>query len=53
MVTIVYNGKTNEYYGLSTDVKPTGAGLNGSAFYEMDTASLYMYDEKNNMWIKQ
>lgn len=36
---------------LSTDVKPTGKPLmNGSKLIEMDTSTLYMYDEANKTW---
>lgn len=41
-----------ECYGLSTDVKPTDV-CNSSVFYEMDTGSLYMFDEQNKVWLKQ
>lgn len=35
---------------LSSDTKPTENILNGSKLMEMDTATLYMYDEENNTW---
>lgn len=36
---------------LSTDEKPTaGVLMNGSKLMEMDTSTLYMYDEKNKIW---
>lgn len=38
-----------QYYGLSTDTKPTTA-TNGSAFIEMDTAKLYFFDADNSEW---
>lgn len=34
---------------LSTDVKPT-TYANGSILMEMDTSTLYMFDEKNKTW---
>ena len=38
------------YYGLSTDDKPaTGVG-NGSCFIEMDTSTVYFYDEADSSW---
>ena len=42
----------NEYYGLSTDEKPTDAP-NASIFYEMDTKALYLFDAQNKAWLKQ
>lgn len=41
-----------ECTGLSTDRKPTNLP-NGSVFYEMDTATTYMYDEQNKRWLAQ
>lgn len=41
-----------DMYGLSTDEKPTDVA-NASTFYEMDTATLYMYDEQNKVWLPQ
>lgn len=60
-ITVEYNGKTNTYWGLSSDTKPITATLregerpilNGSIFYEMNTGFVYMYDEENTRWIKQ
>ena len=55
MVTItevkaIRNGKeVVEGSCLSTDAKPLTLG-NGSILMEMDTSTLYMYDEKNNTW---
>ena len=34
---------------LSTDTKPTTYG-NGSILMEMDTSTIYFFDEKNNTW---
>lgn len=34
---------------LSTDSKPTNVA-NGSILMEMDTATLYKFDEENNTW---
>lgn len=45
-----------ELYGLSTDEKPIekmgtiGIG-NASTFYEMDTKSIFIYDEENHRWL--
>ena len=36
---------------LSSDSKPTGGNIcNGSKLLELDTATLYIYDEENNTW---
>lgn len=35
---------------LSTDAKPTTGIANGSLLLEMDTATMYMFDEKGNVW---
>lgn len=43
-------GQTNEYYGLSTDVKPNPCP-NASTFYEMDTSKCYMFDAQHNRWL--
>lgn len=43
-----------EFSGLSGDEKPkafAGAAVaNGSTFLEMDTSSVYIYDEGNETW---
>lgn len=38
------------FYGLSTDIKPTENIVNGSAFIEMDTGTLYFYDQAGETW---
>ena len=47
---------THEYAGLSSDTKPTYAAgkkiPNGSAFIEMDTGDIYLYDKENDQWRK-
>lgn len=50
MVTI--DRLTTGYVGLSTDEKPTGC-RNGDTFIEMDTCTLYAYDEAGQQWLKQ
>lgn len=39
------------FYGLSTDNKPTENIVNGSAFIEMDTGTLYFYDQAGESWL--
>ena len=41
----------NNFAGLSTDEKPTGA-YNGSCFIEMDTGKVYFYDAESGEWIE-
>ena len=43
---------TWDMYGLSTDEKPMDVA-NASTFYEMDTKTLYMFDEQNKVWLEQ
>lgn len=60
MITLnKYNDSPNrvyiELYGLSTDDKPIDKFDkipigNASTLFEMDTCSLYMYDEENAKW---
>lgn len=48
------NGQTNEYYGLSSDTKPTDASVpNASTFYEMNTGKLYMFNAAARTWLEQ
>lgn len=59
MVTITRTGgqtedRGSELKGLSTDVKPIDDSIpNGSSFYEIDTATLFMFDAQNKQWIEQ
>lgn len=39
------------YYGLSEDTKPALAP-NGSLFVEMDTSTLYLFDEAGAQWLE-
>jgi hypothetical protein len=43
----------NEYYGLSTDIKPIEGVQNADIFYEMDTRKAFMFDEEGSTWIEQ
>lgn len=51
MTTILGHYNIEQYVGLSTDTKPTDA-VNGSAFLEMDTGDVYLYDSQNSTWRK-
>ena len=43
-------GIATEYYGLSTDTKPSEVP-NGSTFLEMNTGNVYIYDAANGAWL--
>lgn len=55
MVTIKKNHSENTYevYCLSTDTKPIDGMTNTSTCYEMDTGTLYMFDEDGKRWLPQ
>ena len=44
--------KPAEYYGLSTDTKPTDGVDNGAFFVEMDTGKLYLFDAEGDEWLE-
>lgn len=47
-------GQVNEYYGLSTDTKPSDPSVpNASTFYEMDTGKLFMFSADSHTWLEQ
>ena len=49
-----YGGYLDEYYGLSTDTKPSfDYVVNGSTFVEIDTSKKYYYDAENKTWIER
>ena len=51
---ILTDKKYCEYAGLSTDTKPEPDELaTGSLFHEVDTASIYAYDESSENWVLQ
>lgn len=41
--------EANEYFGKSTDTKPTANVQIGSTFFEIDTTTVYMFDGSN--WV--
>lgn len=45
--------KQMEYYGKSTDTKPTKNVKNADAFYEMDTMDVFLFDEESGEWLPQ
>lgn len=42
-----------EYYGTSSETKPTADVATGSSFLEVDTGDVYLFDESNTEWVKQ
>lgn len=50
MVTV--DRLTTNWVGLSSDPKPTEC-RNGDTYVEIDTSTLYAYDEENQQWVKQ
>lgn len=47
------NETTIQYYGLSTDKKPTEFPCgNGSVFFEIDTQDAYMFNGETGQWVK-
>lgn len=56
----IHSTKESEYqryeiYGRSADFDqlPIKNMTNGSVFYAMDTAEVYMFDEETKTWLKQ
>ena len=45
--------KRSEYYGKSTDTKPTNGVLNADIFYEMDTKKIFLFDADDSAWLEQ
>lgn len=41
---------TQQFYGKSTDTKPTEGASNGDCFIEEDTSKIYFYDEEDATW---
>jgi len=48
-VGIQITGSNMEYYGKSTDTKPTAGVKIGSTFLEIDTKTVYIFDGTN--WV--
>ena len=42
----------NEYYGKSTDTKPIAGVRTADVFYEMDTMTVYLFDEDKKSFNK-
>lgn len=52
MVTKFTVSESTTMFGLSTDTKPTIGVVNGSAFIEMDTSTIYFFDAAASLWIE-
>ena len=53
----IVNSYIYSFTGLSTDTKPVGTYMNtqiqnGSSFVEMDTGTVFMYNEDGPAWIE-
>lgn len=42
-----------QYYGFSTDIKPTVGTPNASTFYTLDTGEIFMYEAEDGVWYRQ
>lgn len=42
-----------EISGLSSDTKPTAGLINGSIFSEVDTGSVFFFNETAGTWVEQ
>ena len=52
MITKYTVSESTTMFGLSTDTKPTTGVVNGSAFIEMDTSTIYFFDAAGNQWLE-
>lgn len=52
MITKFTISESTTMFGLSTDTKPTTGVVNGSAFIEMDTSTIYFFDAAGGQWIE-
>lgn len=44
--------KIQTIYGLATDEKPVKGSKNSDRFLEMDTGTVFLFDEQNKIWLK-
>ena len=52
MITKFTVSESTTMFGLSTDTKPTTGVVNGSAFIEMDTSTIYFFDAAGDQWLE-
>lgn len=52
MVSKFTVSESTTMFGLSTDEKPTSGVVNGSAFIEMDSSTIYFFDAASSQWIE-
>ena len=50
MELISTNGRIANYFGLSTEAKPTDGLATGSLFIELDTGTVYYFNEATTTW---
>ena len=46
------NEESKTIMGISDDEKDTVGIANGTFFFEMDTGTIYVFDEENAQWIQ-
>lgn len=46
-------GLMADFYGTSSDAKPTENIVNGSTFQEVDTGDFYFFNESTSAWVKK
>ena len=50
MELISTNGRISNFMGLSTEAKPTEGLATGSLFIELDTGTVYYFNEASTTW---
>lgn len=45
-------GTSAEFFGTSSDTKPTQNLVNGSTFLEVDTGKIYLFNETTSSWVE-
>lgn len=51
MITLINKSDIYEYYGLSTDTKPTNCP-NASIYIEINTSKIYFFNADASTWIE-
>lgn len=52
MITKYTVSESTTMFGLHTDSKPIIGVVNGSAFIEMDTSTIYFFDAAGSQWLE-
>ena len=48
----IENKMTAQFFGLSTDTKPTADVPNGSVFIEMNTKKVFFFNKASGLWVE-